>query len=193
MLGLFVVTAMVLAACGTSDSASSTTEGTSPTTTTAVPSATAVGGVTSTTVEATTTAGPTTTTVVAVTSTTVETTTSTTLDAALAEHAGLWQWAETDQKLMRLEVDGSLAIGYTLDGVPQLGLRGAVGEWEIVDGGISITGLGIGDCPDVVGTYEIDVSEDGFVMSVLDDECSDRVRWLLGSESTSHAWIPSEP
>jgi hypothetical protein len=185
-----MVTAMVLTACGTSD----TTERTSPTTTTAVPSTAAVGAVTSTTAEATTTAAPATTTVGAVTSTTEETTTSTTLDAALNEYAGLWRWAETDQKLMRLEVDGSLAIGYTLDGVPQLGLRGAVGEWEIVDGGISITGLGLGDCPDdVAATYEIDVSEDGFVMSVLDEECSDRVRWLLGSESTSRAWIPSEP
>ncbi|MDJ0497607.1 MAG: hypothetical protein QNJ89_07240 [Acidimicrobiia bacterium] len=179
-------TALALAACGSTDTTSAATTDTSPTT--SAPATSTTAATPATTQGPTTTAKPPETT----TSTTLETTT-TTLDPALANYAGLWQWLETDQKLMRLEADGSLAIGYALDGAPQLGLRGAVGDWGVADGVISMMGLGLGDCSDdAVGSYEIQALDDGFVMVLLDDECPDRARWLLGEDSTSQTWVLSD-
>ena len=182
---LFLMAVAAVTACGGSESSSGTTQAAPATT---APTTTTSSAVTSTTAETSTTAAPATTTE-AITTTTVEPTTTTTLNPALAEFSGLWQWVESDQKLMRLDPDGSIAIGYTLDGSPQLGLRGAVGGWDVTDGVVSLTGLGIGDCADdTVGSYDFALTDDGLVMVLLEDECSDRARWLLGADTTSRDW-----
>ena len=178
LIHLTIVTALVVGACGDDDAGISTTSeattsSTSTTTTTAPPTTT------------TTTAPPTST-------TSFSPPPPTTPNPELLEFAGLWRWPNTHTRYLELLDHGVIAVGDVRDDSLELY---RLGEWDVVDGLMTIRFLQIGGtCPnEAVGYYEISTSGSNLVTTLITDECENRSRWLIGLDRTSRTWLPAQP
>lgn len=170
--------ALLVASCGDDDAAGDTT--------TLPPSTT------TTTTTAATTAAPSTTAAPTTTRTTFEAPPATSPNPERGQFVGIWRWPDTHTRYIQLYEHGVIAVGAIVEDSLQLP---SLGEWDVVDGVMTITSLQIGAdtcADDAVGTYAIRLSGQNLVMDRIADACEGRATWLIGSDLDRRTWLPAD-
>lgn len=139
----------------------------------------------------TTTEAPTSTTAPAATTTGFTAPPTTDVDPARVALSGLWRWAGTHTRYIRLQDHGAIEAGDVVDDALQLD---RIGRWSMNGEMMEIRFLQVGGtcANDAVGIYQVSRSGSRLWMDLVTDDCNDRARWLIGSGRTSRTWIRAE-